>query len=287
MDILALGIGPCRVGSFARSKNYGRRADRDLVDLKGQPPGVSLLSGTRNSLDRDPQTGICMKVLLVEDHAAMREMISDHLVERGFTVDAVGGAEEARAALAVASYDALVLDLGLPDADGMELLREARARTARRLPALIVTARDALDDRARGLNAGADDYIVKPFELAELEARLRAVLRRPGVRQDVILAYGALAFDTVSREVSVGGILLDLSRREAALLEELLRAAGRIVVKDTLEDRLYALDQSVTGNALEAVVSRVRKKLSAAHAGVCIDTKRGVGYRLLAGEHIV
>lgn len=217
----------------------------------------------------------------------MREMISDHLVECGFTVDAVGGAEEARAALAVASYDALVLDLCLPDADGMELLRETRARTAGRLPALIVTARDALDDRARGLNAGADDYIVKPFELVELEARLRAVLRRPGVRQNIILTYGGLAFDTVSREVSVGGIVLDLSRREAALLEELLRAAGRIVVKDTLEDRLYALDQSVTGNALEAVVSRVRKKLAAAHAGVCIDTKRGVGYRLLAGEHIV
>src|SRR5262245_66647786 len=108
-----------------------------------------------------------MKVLLVEDHAAMREMISDHLVERGFTVDAVGRAEEAYAALAVASYDALVLDLGLPDTDGMQLLREARARTARHLPTLIVTARDALADRTRGLNAGADDYVIKPFELVE------------------------------------------------------------------------------------------------------------------------
>jgi DNA-binding response OmpR family regulator len=136
------------------------------------------------------------------------------------------------------------------------------------------------------LNAGADDYITKPFELVELEARLRAVLRRPGVREDIILAYGAIALDTVSREASVGGIVLDLSRREAALLEELLRAAGRIVVKDTLEDRLYMLDQSVTDNALEAIVSRVRKKLAAAHAGVHIDTKRGVGYRLLAGEDI-
>jgi DNA-binding response OmpR family regulator len=227
-----------------------------------------------------------MKVLLVEDHDAMREMISDHLVERGFIVDAVGLAEDARAALAVASYDALILDLGLPDTDGMQLLREARTRTARQLPALIVTARDALDDRTRGLNAGADDYITKPFELVELEARLRAVLRRPGVREDIILAYGAIALDTVSREASVGGIVLDLSRREAALLEELLRAAGRIVVKDTLEDRLYMLDQSVTDNALEAIVSRVRKKLAAAHAGVHIDTKRGVGYRLLAGEDI-
>ena len=212
----------------------------------------------------------------------MREMISDNLVERGFTVDAVGRAEDAYAALAVASYDALVLDLGLPDADGMQLLKEARACTVRHLPTLIVTARDALDDRTRGLNTGADDYIVKPFELVELEARLRAVLRRPGVREDIVLSYGPLALDTVSREASVRGAVLDLSRREAALLEELLRAAGRIVVKDTLEDRLYALDRSVTANALEAIVSRLRKKLAAAHASVRIDTKRGVGYRLLA-----
>ena len=217
----------------------------------------------------------------------MREMISDHLVERGFTVDAVGRAEDAYAALAVASYDALVLDLGLPDADGMQLLKEARACTVRDLPTLIVTARDALDDRTRGLNTGADDYIVKPFELVELEARLRAVLRRPGVREDIVLSYGPLALDTVSREASVRGVLLDLSRREAALLEELLRAAGRIVVKDTLEDRLYALDRSVTANALEAIVSRLRKKLAAAHASVRIDTKRGVGYRLLAQEGIL
>jgi len=214
----------------------------------------------------------------------MREMISDHLVERGFTVDAVGCAEDGYAALAVASYDALILDLGLPDADGMELMKEARARSARHLPALIVTARDALEDRARGLNAGADDYIVKPFELVELEARLRAVLRRPGVREDIILTYGPLAFDTTTREASVGGTVLDLSRREAALLEELLHAAGRIVVKDTLEERLYALNQPVTGNALEAIISRVRKKLAGANAGVRIDTKRGVGYRLFAVE---
>jgi two-component system, OmpR family, response regulator QseB len=225
-----------------------------------------------------------MKVLLVEDHVAMREMIADHLVERGFTVDAVGLAEDACAALAVASYDALILDLGLPDTDGMELLREVRTRTARHLPAIIVTARDALDDRTRGLNSGADDYVVKPFDLVELEARLRAVLRRPGVREDIVLTHGALALDTVSREASVGGIALDLSRREAALLEELLLAAGRIVVKDTLEDRLYTMERSVTDNALEAIVSRLRRKLAVAHAGVRIDTKRGVGYRLLLAE---
>ena len=216
----------------------------------------------------------------------MREMISDHLIERGFTVDAVGCAEDAHAALAVAPYDALVLDLGLPDGDGMELLREARTRTARQLPALIITARDALDDRARGLNAGADDYIVKPFELVELEARLRAVLRRPGIRDDIVLTFGPLALDTVSREASVRGAVLDFSRRETALLEELLRAAGRIVVKDMLADRLYALDRSVTDNAIEVIVSRVRKKLTAAHTCVRIDTKRGVGYRLLVAEDV-
>ena len=123
-----------------------------------------------------------MRVLLVEDHPALREMMTDHLAQRGFAVDPVGCAGDARAALAAVSYDGLILDLGLPDGDGMAILRETRARTASGLPILLVTARDALEDRVQGLNAGADDYIVKPFDLVELEARLRAVLRRPGTR---------------------------------------------------------------------------------------------------------
>lgn len=227
-----------------------------------------------------------MKVLLIEDHTALRTMIADHLVGRGFVIDSVACAEDARAALAIASYDALVLDLGLPDGDGMDILREVRTRTAETIPALIVTARDALDDRVRGLNSGADDYLVKPFDLVELEARLRAVLRRPGTRQEVIYRCGALAFDTASRQASVDGAGIELSRREAALLEELLRAAGRIVIKDLLNDRLYALEEPVTSNAVEAVVSRLRRKLAGAHAAVRIDTKRGIGYRLLAGEDV-
>jgi DNA-binding response OmpR family regulator len=225
-----------------------------------------------------------MKVLLVEDHAALREMIAGHLSGRGFAVDVVGRAEDAHAALAVASYDALILDLGLPDADGMAVLGEIRAGTAGRLPTLIVTARDTRDDRVRGLNAGADDYIVKPFDLVELEARLRAVLRRPGTRHEVNCTCGELVFDPGARQASVRGVPLDLSRREADLLEELMRAAGRIVVKDALEERLYSFDEPVTGNALEAAVSRLRRKLAAARAGVQIETKRGIGYRLSAGS---
>ncbi|MFT0860770.1 response regulator transcription factor [Ancylobacter sp. G4_0304] len=224
-----------------------------------------------------------MKILLLEDHPSMREIIADHLTRSGFVVDAVGTGDEALAAVATTAYDAMVMDLGLPDIDGMEVLRQVRARTADRLPALIVTARDSLESRLSGLNSGADDYIVKPFELVELEARLRVVLRRPGQRGAVTHSFGGLSFDTLSREVRIDGVPVEFARRELALLEELLRAAGRVVVKDALEDRLYSIDREVTPNAIEAAVSRLRKKLAAAKCGVVVNTVRGIGYRLAAG----
>jgi two-component system, OmpR family, response regulator QseB len=224
-----------------------------------------------------------MKILLVEDHRAMRQMIADHLAERGFAVDVVGRGEDAIAAVAVASYDAVTLDLGLPDLDGMDVLVAIRARTGTDIPTLILTARDAVEDRVQGLNTGADDYLVKPFDLPELEARLRAVLRRPGVRRSTTHACRDLVFDTVSREAFVGNVPLELARREAALLEELMRAAGRVVAKDVLEDRLYTFDEAASSNALEAAVSRLRKKMAAAGAAVRIETKRGIGYRLMEG----
>ena len=227
-----------------------------------------------------------MRVLLVEDHPALREMMADYLAQRGFAVDPVGCAGDARAALDAVSYDLLILDLGLPDVDGRAILHETRARTAGGLPILIVTARDALEDRLQGLNAGADDYIVKPFDLPELEARLRAVLRRPGTRDELTLCCGELAFDPASRQATVGGVVLDLTRRETDLLEELLRAAGRVVVKDVLEDRMYSFGEAVTPNALEAVVSRLRKRLANAAGGVRIETKRGIGYRLVVGDDV-
>jgi DNA-binding response OmpR family regulator len=219
-----------------------------------------------------------LRVLLVEDHAALREMAAAHLVHRGFTVDAVAGAQEARAALAAAKYDALVLDLGLPDGDGMAVLKEAHARTGGDLPVLIVTARDAVEDRIRGLDAGADDYIVKPFDILELEARLRAVLRRPGSRRNPLLRCADLVFDPASREASAGGVPIELTRREADLLEILLRAGRRMVVRDELAERLYSFDEEVTPNALEATVSRLRRRL--AGTGVRIENRRGIGYRL-------
>ena len=227
-----------------------------------------------------------MRVLLVEDHPALREMMTDHLAQRGFAVDPVGCAADARAALDAVTYDLLILDLGLPDVDGMVILRETRARTAGGLPILLVTARNSLEDRLQGLNAGADDYILKPFDLLELEARLRAVLRRPGTRAPPNVRVGKLNFDPASRQASVSGVVLGLARRETDLLEQLLRAAGRTVVKDALEERLYSSGDSITPNALEAVVSRLRKRLAHAAGGVRIETKRGIGYRLVVGDDV-
>jgi len=224
-----------------------------------------------------------VRVLLVEDHHAMRELIAGHLRGRGLAVDAVERGDEALAAMAVAGYDAVILDLGLPDMDGMEVLRRLRGSRQPGLPALILTARDSIEARVGGLDAGADDYILKPFELTELEARLRAVLRRPGLRREAVHRHGDLAFDPASRTAAVNGTRLDLTRREASVLEELIRAAGRIIVKDALEDRLYGFDDDVSGNALEASVSRLRRKLAAAGSGTGIEATRGIGYRLSVG----
>jgi two-component system, OmpR family, response regulator QseB len=222
-----------------------------------------------------------MRVLLVEDHRAMREMIADHLKERGFAVDAVGRGEQAIAAAAVAHMDAVILDLGLPDIDGMQVLASLRASHPE-LPAIILTARDSVDDRLLGLNAGADDYVVKPFNLLELEARLRAVLRRSGSPRGPTYSFGGVTFDTVTREAAAFGKSLELTRREAALLEELLRVPGQVITKDRLEDRLYALEDTGSANALEAAVSRLRRKLAAARTALQIETKWGIGYRLTA-----
>jgi two-component system OmpR family response regulator len=224
-----------------------------------------------------------MKILLVEDHGPMREMIADHLVEQGFAVEAVSRGREALAATSGVDYDAVILDLGLPDIDGMEFLRALRRGSRAAIPVLILTARDRVEDRINGLNQGADDYLVKPFNLTELEARLRAVLRRPGPRRGRVYVLGPLSFDTISRAAYVGESPLDLTRREAALLEELLRAPGQVIPKDVLEDRLYALDDAGSANALEAAVSRLRKKLTAADVALRIETKRGIGYRLADG----
>jgi two-component system, OmpR family, response regulator QseB len=221
------------------------------------------------------------RVLLVEDRAPLRQLVAAHLRERGFVVDEVGTAGEARDALAVGSYAALVVDLGLPDGDGAELLGASGPDA---LPALVITARDSVGERVAGLNAGADDYLVKPFDLGELEARLRAILRRPGARRGVRLTVGDLVLDTVAREAWVGSESLRLRRRELLLLEALMASAGRIMVRDVLEERLYGFDAAVTPNALEVAMSRLRRALEQAGSRVRLETRRGIGYRLSAGD---
>ena len=228
-----------------------------------------------------------MKLLLVEDHLSMRTMIAAHLGERGFLVDGFGRGHEALEAARGARYAAAILDLGLPDMDGIDLLRRLRGGPGLMfpLPALILTARDGVQDRVRGLDAGADDYIVKPFALAELDARLRAVLRRPGSRLPATYRVGNLCFDPASREATVmatvGDVVrIDLARLEIGLLEALLRAAPHIVVKDALEERVYGQGERASANALEAVISRLRRKLTAAGATPTLESARGIGYRL-------
>ena len=171
----------------------------------------------------------------------------------------------------------------------MDVLRAVRAGAGRQdatLPALILTARDAVSQRVRGLNEGADDYILKPFDLAEFEARLRAVLRRRGERQTSLLQFGRVRFDAGSRTAQVDDQPLDFTPREAALFEELLRKPAQVVVRDVLVERLYGLEEDFSANALEATVSRVRRKLAARKAGVRIDTLRGIGYRLSLGADL-
>lgn len=222
-----------------------------------------------------------MKLLLIEDDLPLRTLVQEHLISLGFAVDGFGRADEARAAIGLIDYDLMLLDLNLPDGDGAALLQAAHAMTGRHLPVVILTARDALEDRLRLLNAGADDFILKPFDLLELEARLRAVLRRPGMRREQRLVCGDLSFDMVSRTATVAEREIGLSRRESALLEELMRAAERTVVRELLEERLYSFSEPVTPNALEASVSRLRRRLKAAGVSVEIETKRGIGYRLV------
>jgi len=220
-----------------------------------------------------------MRLLIVEDEMRIAELIQGALARVGFTVDAVGLCADARAALPVASYDAAIVDLGLPDGDGLGLLRDLRA-PGNLTPVLVLTARDAVEDRVRGLDTGADDYLVKPSAMTELIARTRALLRRPDGAHGMTLKVGNITFDTVERNVSIGGIPLVLPRRESAILEHLMRRLGRVVPKPVFEEKLYGLDDEHGSNTIPVHVHHLRRKLLDAGATADIHTVRGVGYLL-------
>lgn len=221
-----------------------------------------------------------MRLLVVEDETRIAEIVRTALVRDGFAVDVVRLCADAQEALATNPYDAAILDLGLPDGDGLKLLKELRAgRNV--VPVLVLTARDAVEHRVAGLDAGADDYLIKPFAMAELVARTKALLRRPGGALGATLTAGNIAFDTIGRDVRIDDEVLLLPRREAAILEHLMRRVGRVVPKALLEEKLYGLDDELESNAIPVHVHHLRRKLMESGANVEIHTVRGVGYLLV------
>jgi DNA-binding response OmpR family regulator len=224
-----------------------------------------------------------MRLLIIEDEARIAEILRSALSRAGFAVDAVGRCGDARAALEVNPYDAVILDLGLPDGDGLTLLKDMRA-LGNAVPVLVLTARDAVEHRVAGLDSGADDYLIKPFAMSEVVARIKALLRRPEGALGALLKSGNIAFDTIGRDLRVGETVLVLPRRESAILEHLMRRAGRVVPKTVLEEKLYGIDDELGSNAIPVHVHHLRRKLMDRGATVEIHTVRGVGYLLVDGN---
>jgi two-component system OmpR family response regulator len=216
-----------------------------------------------------------MRILLIEDDEVLGEAVRDQLIADGHAVDWARRLGDAEQDVRMVAYDLVLLDLMLPDGRGMDLLRRARA-AGNVTPVIVLTARDQISDRIAGLNAGADDYLVKPFDLSELSARIGAVSRRYTGNPNPLIRHGSLEFDLAGRQAFREDRPLDLTGREWALLEVLIQRPGQIVSKRQLEERLYAFDSAVESNTIEVHVSRLRKKLGRD----AIETVRGVGYRL-------
>lgn len=218
-----------------------------------------------------------MRILIVEDDPVLADGLTRSLRANDYAVDHAPDGMQADHVLATQSYDLVILDLGLPRIEGYEVLRRMRRRGSR-VPVLVLTARDALEDRVRGLDLGADDYLTKPFDLPELEARVRALIRRGQAGGSSILTHGPLALDTAGRRATLRGAPLELSARELGVLEVLLMRSGRVVGKEQLAAQLYGWEEEVGNNAIEVYVHRLRRKLEP--AGVIIRTVRGLGYLL-------
>ncbi len=218
-----------------------------------------------------------MRIMIVEDDPVLADGLIRSLRQADYAVDYAADGAEADHVLATQSYDIVILDLGLPKLDGFEVLRRLRRRGVK-APVLILTARDALEDRVKGLDLGADDYLSKPFDLPELEARVRALIRRGQSGGSSVLTHGSLTLDTAGRRATLQGEPLELSAREMGVLEVLMLRTGRVVGKEQLAEQLYGWEEEVGANAIEVYVHRLRKKLEP--AGVNIRTVRGLGYLL-------
>jgi two-component system OmpR family response regulator len=218
-----------------------------------------------------------MRILIAEDDVALAEALSHSLRAAGYAVDVVDNGDRAEAALLAQPYGMVILDLGLPKLPGLEVLRRLRARNIN-VPVLILTATDSVEQRVKGLDLGADDYMSKPYALSELEARVRALARRALGTGQTVLRHGALTLDQVGRVASIDDQPLDLSARELGLLETLLQRSGRLVSKEQLVDQLCEWGEEVSTNAIEVYVHRLRKKLEP--GGIRIATVRGLGYCL-------
>ena len=218
-----------------------------------------------------------MRILIVEDDRVLCDALTRYLRQAGYIVDSASNGAEANSILATEEFDLAVLDIGLPGMDGLEVLRRARRRH-KYLPVLVITARDALEDRVHGLDLGADDYLVKPFALQELEARIRAVLRRGQAADGTRLTYGPLAMDLAGKRAWLGEAPLRLTAREWHVLEFLVTRAGKIVNKEQIVSAISSWDADVSNNALEVHISRLRAKLEP--AGLRIHSIRGFGYYL-------
>jgi len=221
-----------------------------------------------------------MRVLLVEDDAMIGRAIEDALHDAAYAVDWVRDGHMAETALVSGHYDMVLLDLGLPSRDGLDLLREVRRR-GHDLPVLIITARDAVDDRIRGLDRGADDYVSKPFAMSELQARMRALARRRGGSAAAVLSNGVLVLDPATHEVRIGDAAgVRLSRREYALLEALMIRPGAILSRAQLEERIYGWGEEVESNAVEYLIHALRRKLGSDS----VRNVRGVGWMVPRGD---
>lgn len=218
-----------------------------------------------------------MRILLVEDNQVLSEGLCALLRGSGYAVDVVSDGASAFAAIATENFDLVILDLNLPEMDGIDVLRSMRARQDK-AAVLILTARGSPEERVKGLDLGADDYMTKPFDINEFEARVRVLLRRNAGLRSSLVSFGNVSFDLTSRTFSAEGHPIDIPAREVALLEVLFMRAGKVVAKEAIVQSLTGFDDELSGNAIEQYVSRLRKRLGP--HGLTVKTARGIGYYL-------